>query len=92
MFTHEIRSALKITLLTTPAVHIRIPEAFLHVRGGSTFAEPGKHINQPSTVTQGGKSAERCRSPGTAVLCAQSCGRRSSLYPGDVSTAGEVVC
>lgn len=87
-----MRSAVKIILLTTPTVHIRIPKAFLHVRGRSTFAEPGKHINHPSRVTQGGKSAERCKSPGTAVLLAQSCGRRSSFYPGGVSTAGEVVC
>lgn len=45
-------------------------KAFLHVREGSTFAEAVKRINHPSRVTWGGKSAERCKSRGTAVLFA----------------------
>ena len=70
VFTHEMMSTHKIILLAVPAAHICLFKAFLHVREGSTFAEAAKRINHPSRVTWGGKSAERCKSRGTAVLFA----------------------
>lgn len=70
VFTHEIMSTCKIILLATSAAHICILKAFLHVRERSTFAEAVKRINHPSRVTWGGKSAEKCKSQGMAVLFA----------------------
>lgn len=63
-------STCKIILLTMPAAHICMLKALQHVREGSTFAEAAKHINHPSRVTGGGKSAESCNSRGTTVLFA----------------------